>query len=335
MNMEQYIREFPKQLETATTICDAWTGSFEGFNATQVVVLGLGGSAFGGEIVRNVVRDTLAVPFTIFRSYELPKSVQAGALVLACSYSGNTEETLMSAKEAHKRGSTVVCITSGGQLADWAKQNGLHYIIIPGGQPPRTACGFSLTVQLRVLHRAGLISDPKIDIANALAVLHGFTEADRDQARQLALVLKGTVPAIYSSDTADSVAIRFRQQINENAKQLCWHHVLPEMNHNELVGWEHPIGFLHNQAAVILLTTDFEHPRNQVRVAINREIITRNLPASSFHQIHARGEGLLAQLLFLLHLGDWLSLYLAEANGADPMPVAVIDYLKNELAARP
>jgi glucose/mannose-6-phosphate isomerase len=330
--METLIRTFPQQLIEATRIAAAWQPAHTGFRPTSVAVLGLGGSAFGGEIVRNTLRDELPLPFTIYRSYELPACVGKDTLVLACSYSGNTEETLTAATEAQTRGARLVCITGGGKLAEMARTHGHDLLLIPGGQPPRTACGYSLTVQLHVLHRYGLIANPQPALDAAHAVMTSFTEAEHAQVRALAQRLSGTVPIIYSTDTADSVAIRLRQQINENAKQLCWHHTLPEMNHNELVGWVHPAGFLEQMAHVLLLTTSYEHPRNQVRISINREILLRALPsADRLTEVQARGEGKLAQLLYLLHWADWLSLYLAQANGADPIPVQVIDYLKGEL----
>jgi len=329
--MKELISGFADQLRQAIAIGEAAQLPAPKGPVRTVNVFGLGGSAFGGEVVRNYAFTTAKAPILIPRGYTPPAYLGPDDLLILSSYSGNTEETLIAAKEALAAGATTVCISSGGELKQLAAANGFPFIEVPGGYPPRTACGFSIVQQLYVLRHYGVIPDFKAHLDEAVALIDRFATGFTGLAstKTLADNLNGKVPVIYSSDAADSAAIRLRQQINENAKQLCWHHVIPEMNHNELVGWELPESLLAN-AVVVLLRTDYDHERVQLRYNINREIIEPK--AAQFVEVQAQGESKLAQLLWLLHFSDWVSYFLAENNGVDPMPVKVIDHLKGSLA---
>ncbi len=328
--MKALIDGFAQQLIDAKQIGQAAAAKLPAPRpVTNVNVFGLGGSAFGGEIVRNLIFATCKAPYTIYRGYEAPAYLGAGALAIASSYSGNTEETLEAAELARKAGAQVVCISSGGKLKAWADQHGFATISLPGGYPPRAAAGLSFVQQLYILRHYGLIPDFEADLDEAVKVLQHFKE--HQAAKDLALKMKDATVILYSSDAIDSIAIRWRQQINENSKQLCWHHVVPEMNHNELVGWEHP-KFMLERAVVVLLRSTFEHPRVAIRFEVNRQIISQHAP--TVVDVHAKGHSKLAQLMYLLHFGDYVSIYLAEANGVEAAPVKVIDFLKNELSKR-
>lgn len=327
--MYQLIKDFPAQLREAIEIGAEADVPKYAERFTNICVLGLGGSAFGGEIIKDYGFDKLAAPYSIYRGYTLPAYVGPQSLVIASSYSGNTEETLTTAELARQKGARVVCVTSGGQLADWAAQHQLDLIRIPGGRPPRASCGYSIVQQLFILHSQGLLPDFKADLEEALQVLDAF--ADETAAKTLGFAMKDRPVAIYSSDAAESVAIRLRQQVNENGKQLCWHHVVPEMNHNELVGWEFPKDMCNN-ALVVQLRTDYDHPRVNIRWEICQQIYESK--GAMVHNVQAKGKGKLAQLLWTLHYADYVSWYLAEANQAEATPVKVIDFLKGELAKR-
>lgn len=327
--MQHLIEGFAKQLEQGRSIGKAAQIAVNHHVFDNVSVIGLGGSAFGAEIVRNYAFNSCQVPITIHRTYQIPAYTNNKSLVVASSYSGNTEETMAAVEACHTNGATLVCVTSGGALREFAKKHGHALISLPGGYPPRTAVGLNALQVFYTLRKYGLIPDFEADLDEAISLLKAF--ADHAEARSLAEKMKDRAVVIYSSDAIDSIAIRLRQQINENSKQLCWHHVLPEMNHNELVGWEHPT-FLTRQSTVVFLRSSYEHPRVGMRFDINRQIIAKH--TSNIIDVHAKGNGLLAQLLYLLHFSDWVSLYLAHANGVDPTPVKVIDFLKDELATR-
>lgn len=327
--MHELIQGFPAQLEAALGIADAAQLPAAKAPIHHVAVLGLGGSAFGGDLVDDTTRATRSVPLQVFRGYNAPAFLGPNSLVILSSYSGNTEETLSAAAQALEKGVQAIAITSGGKLKALAEHRGFPVITLPPGYPPRAAAGFSYVQQLRVLHHYDLIPDFRPALADAIRLLTGFP--DRSAADALAQQLHNRVPILYASDTLASIALRWRQQINENSKQLCWHHIVPEMNHNELVGWQHPT-WLFERASVVLLRSQHDHPRVGLRYGINAEIFTT--AGTAVHEVWARGEGLLQQLLYLLHYGDWLSLKLAELNGVAATPVQVIDYLKSELAAQ-
>lgn len=325
--MKDLIAGFAKQLMTAVDMGIAANLSPQRSEIQNVALLGLGGSAFGGELTKNALH--LKVPFQIHRNYDAPSYVSSNTLVIASSYSGNTEETLQAVAGCHQKGATIVCITSGGELAEFAKKHNYDIILLPTGYPPRTAVGFSFVQQLFILKHFGLTEDFIADIQEAIRVLESFDS--HDVAKEIATNAFEKALVLYSSDALDSISTRFRQQINENAKQLCWNHYLPEMNHNELVGWEKP-DFLLPQTFALFLRWKHDHPRVVLRFDINKEIIAAK--AGKIMEVWATGNSKIAQLMYMLHLADWVSLYLAELNSVDPTPVRVIDYLKNALSAR-
>ena len=327
MKMKDLIAGFAKQLTTAMDMGIAAKLSPLRNEIRNVALLGLGGSAFGGELTKNALK--MNVPFQIHRNYDAPNYVSPNSLVIASSYSGNTEETLQAVTGCSEKGATIVCVTSGGELAKFAKKYDYDVILLPAGYPPRTAAGFSFVQQLFILKHFGLIGEFAPDIHEAIHLLESFD--DHDLAKAIATNAAEKAVVLYSSDALESVAIRFRQQINENAKQLCWNHYLPEMNHNELVGWEKP-DFLLPKTFVILLRWTYDHPRVALRFDINKEIIEPK--SGKLMEVWAKGTSKIAQLMYLLHLADWVSVYLAELNSVDPTPVQVIDYLKNALSMR-
>lgn len=324
--MKALIEAFAAQMRTADEIGKAAKFTPHTHEIRNVLVIGLGGSAFGAEVARNFVESTCKVPFAICRDYDIPGWVSEHTLLIASSYSGNTEETLSALDQAMPKGPKVVAVTSGGKLLDIAKAKGYDHVILPGGYPPRSAAGLSIINQLHVLKGMGLTTDFSAELAEAVSLVEGF--ADHDDARLIADQLHRHIPILYSTPAFESISIRWRQQIEENGKHIAFHHVIPEMNHNELVGWKNPEDLLED-CVVLVIRSSFDHPRNSIRIDICREIFGDY--ADGVIEINAEGETRLGQLFYLLHLGDWVSLYLAERNGEDPTPVKVIDFLKNEL----
>ncbi len=327
--MEKLIQDFAAQMREGIEI-----GSKAAFTKPEnaihnVCVIGMGGSAFGGEVAKNFISADCPVPFEIVRDYRIPGYVSKNTLLIASSYSGNTEETLAALHAAIPRGPKIVCITSGGKVLDIAKENGYDHILLPGGYPPRTAAGFSIIQQLFILKGMGLIKDFSIALNEAVEIVGKFD--GHDDAQLIAEQMVKKIPVIYSSPAFESISIRWRQQIEENSKQIAFHHVIPEMNHNELVGWKNPEALLED-TVVIMFRSKYDHPRNVIRMDICRDMFTEY--ADAVVEVKAEGKSHLAQLFFLLHLGDWVSYYLALLNNEDSMPVVSIDFLKNELAKR-
>jgi len=293
----------------------------------NVVVCGLGGSGIGGSIVSKLVESELAVPFISLKGYHLPAFVSSNSLVICCSYSGNTEETLSLYHQAVQKGAEIAIITSGGKFKELAKSEGYNHLVIPGGLPPRAAFGLAFPQLLFCLHKYDLIGSALIDDLNkGVALIETNEESVQRAAKELANFLSDKTPVIYAESRWEGVLIRFRQQLNENAKMLCWHHVIPEMNHNELVGWRKK----DQNLAVVIFRSQQDYYRNRERISYNKEVIAKYTP--NIMEVEAKGDSFIAQALYLIHLGDWCSYFLAESKSIDSVEVDVITGLKNMLA---
>ena len=293
----------------------------------SVHISGLGGSAIGGNYVQDFVRNECPLPVVVSKGYSIPEWVGKNTLAIFSSYSGNTEETLSALEQAIPTGAKIVCIASGGKLIELAKKHGFDFVQVPGGWPsPRACMGFSIAAQLCIFKKMRLIGGQILkDFKNAARLLKKEQKSIEKRAQQIAQFFDGKTPIIYTTDRMESVAVRFRQQVNENAKLLCWHHVVPEMNHNELVGWrtEDP------KLAVIFFRNHDDFARNQARIDLNKEIIGHF--TGSLIEVFSNGNSLVEQAFYFTHLGDYVSCFLAELRGVDPIEIKVIDYLKSEL----
>lgn len=328
--MKELIEGVNKQIAEAIEIGNAAQFGLSGKRISCVLVCGLGGSGIGGKIVSQLVADELKVPFLISNEYGIPACVDEHTLLIASSYSGNTEETIAAVKAAQKRNAEIVVIASGGELLDMAVEHNWNYLVVPKGQQPRAMLLYSLIQQLFVLNKYELISDNMINNLSELATFVGSVRNSvQDEAKRVAVFLHKHTPVIYAASGFEGIAVRFRQQLNENAKVLCWHHVLPEMNHNELVGWAGG----NEQLAVVYMKTDFDHPRTSYRWEICKDIIAAKTP--SVTEIRAKGKTRLEQNIYLIHLTDWISILLADLKQVDSVEVNVISHLKSEMGKKP
>ena len=302
----------------------------------NILFAGVGGSAIGGDLLRNYLASNLLVPFVVNRNYTLPNYVNASTLFIASSYSGNTEETLSAYDCAKQKNAQILCITSGGKLADLAKQDGFPVIIIPPGLPPRTAIGYSFFPGLIALHQLGLIPDKRDEAREVIGLLTKLREQytpsiaiEQNLAKQIASRLYRKLAVVYASgDRFESVVTRWRCQINENSKCLANSQVFPELNHNEVVGWE-VLKDLMNRMHVIYIRDKEDHPQVQKRFQITKELIHDY--ADGITEVWTIGNSLLARLWSVIYLGDYVSYYLAILNEVDPTPVKKINYLKEKL----
>ncbi len=325
--MEQLIANFPKQLEEAIEIGRATKLNFNGKVFHNVVVSGLGGSGIGGTIAAEVVSEEATTPIIINKDYFLPAFVNENTLVVISSYSGNTEETLNAMRQALEKKATVACISSGGKVIEIAKEKNLQHIIVPGGMPPRSCLGYSLTQLLFVLNYAGIISNRfEKELEKSVALLKKEDTRIQKLALRVAKKLYKKTPVIYSATGFEGVSIRFRQQVNENAKMLCWHHVIPEMNHNELVGWVDK----NKRLGVVIFRNESDYSRTQSRIENNKEVIAGC--TSTIIELFSKGKSKLENSIYLIHLGDWISLYMAQLRKVDATEVNVIDRLKGALS---
>ncbi len=326
--MDSLIARFTEQLRESLAIAEKAKIRKPKRTINKVYVAGLGGSGIGGDFVASIIKEYCSVPYIVSKGYDIPAFIDKNTLAIASSYSGNTEETLYSFEKLKTTGATIIVISAGGKLIQYAQELGLDYILLPNNWPsPRACLGYSFVQQLAVLNKLGFIDDSAIrSVANAAKLLDKESEDIKKVAKDVASQLHHKLPIIYSSDKFEPAAVRLRQQINENAKALCWHHVIPEMNHNELVGWKDK----DDRLAVIYLRSKDDFKRNSIRMDINQEIIGKLTP--TIINLYCKGRDYVEQLLYHVHLGDWVSWYLSVLRGVDAIEVNVIDYLKKELS---
>lgn len=324
--MKELIENFPNQLREAIQI---------GLHAklttpkkvSNVFISGLGGSGIGGTIVSELTFFESAIPITVGKGYFIPEFVTRNSLVIISSYSGNTEETIHCLNLALKREARIVCITSGGKIAEIAKKKKKDLILIPGGKPPRACLGYSFTLLLFILSHYRIIRNRfRVHLKSSIELIEKEREDIISEAKKVASNLYGKTPVVYATTYFESVAMRFRQQLNENAKVLCGHHVIPEMNHNELVGWASG----SNKISVVILRDRDEYERNNTRIEISKEVISKYTPHIT--EIWSKGKSQIEKAIYFIHLVDWVSFFLSEMRKVDAMEVNVIDHLKKELA---
>ncbi len=327
MKMEALVKAFPENISEALEIAKRATITPVSGEIQNIVICGMGGSGIGGRIVSGWLQSELKVPVYVCHDYKLPGFVSAKTLIIGSSYSGNTEETLSSVEEGIAKGARLIGICSGGKLQQLCESNHFDVVVVPGGNPPRAALAFSLVQLVNIFSQLGLASAVRLAEIEATKELIVSNESEiKRTAHELASFLKGNVGILYGTTAYEPMLIRARQQFNENSKSLCWHHVLPEMNHNELVGW----GGGDQRFATVFFETGDIYFRNQRRLEITKEVISKKTDGK-FMTVMAKGQNLIERTIYLINVVDWASLYLAELNNVDPIDIAVIDYLKTEL----
>lgn len=328
--MKELIENFAKQIEESVAIGKKATIIKPKIKILNVVISGLGGSGIGGNLVAELIFNKIKVPVTVYKDYHTPAYINANTLFIASSYSGNTEETINALNEAIKKKAQIAIISSGGKLIEIAKSKKYNHIIIPGGNPPRACLAYSSIQQLYVLNKLGLIDKSfEKQLLETVKLLQKEVKNIQKEAKKLADKLFNKIPILYATADNESIAIRFREQLNENSKMLAWHHVVPEMNHNELVGWRKK----SDDWAVVYLRNKTDYSRNQSRIEINKKVIKKY--AGSITEVWSKGTSKIERSFYLIHLTDWTSFYLSELNNVDIMDIVVINNLKNELAKQP
>lgn len=325
--MRELIQGLPEQIEQAYHNARNFKPSGASAPISNVVICGMGGSGIGGSIVARLVEDECKVPVNVVNDYKLPAFVNASTLVIASSYSGNTEETYAALQHAVDKKAQIACITSGGLIGELAHSRGFDCITIPGGHPPRSQFGYSAISQLRLFSSYGLMDPERFErLATLGSFLRQRQQAHLQRATGLLNALADRIIILYAAQNNSAIAVRWRQQINENAKRLCWHHVYPEMNHNELVGWEGG----DDRFGTIIMRSQDDHARSRLRMDITDDMIRAKGALVEF--VDAVGDTREARTFDLIQQGDWLSLLLAEHYGVDPVAIVPIEHLKSELS---
>lgn len=326
MKMNDYINDFTNHLTKAMEIGNSSELNKINNQFSNILICGLGGSGIGGTIVNDIVSPLVGIPILSTKDYSIPNFVDENTLVIVSSYSGNTEETIYALEKCKGRNAEICIITSGGKLKNIAEENNYNHILIPGGQPPRAMFGYAFTELFFVLNHYGIINDSfKSDFKKSISLLDLEKENIQKEAQELAKRIYKQTPVIYVANGFEGVAIRFRQQINENSKMLAWHNVVPEMNHNELLGWRTNV----NDLAVVYFRNKCDYKRNQIRMDINKKVISKF--TNNITEVWSKGDTVLANSLYHINLGDWASWYLSEMNNVDAIEIDVINFLKGEL----
>lgn len=299
------------------------------FSARQLLVLGMGGSAIGADLAAGIAGSRLKKPLWVNRTYDLPAWVDKETAVLVCSYSGNTEETLSAAAQAARRTAKIAAITSGGRLAEWAKNRRFPLLRIPQGLPPRSAVGTMTFVPLGMLARGGWVSRSALGVEAACAGLNRYLERAVVPAKKLAEKMVNRLPILYGATGGwEGITYRWRTQLEENSKTLAFHHLFPESTHNEISGWVQPKGLVRHSIA-LFLTDPAVHPRILRRMEFTRRIVVSQ--GAKAEMVSVPGPTLLGRMLRLVALGDLASVYLAFLYKIDPTPVVRVEALKKYL----
>ena len=335
-NMYKSIYDFSSNIESAFAIGEKILLNNNYSSINRVVIAGMGGSAIGGDVVRLLLSSSKNIPITVSRNYNLPSWVDENSLVICSSYSGNTEETLSSFDDAKNKNSKIISISTGGFLKDLSNENDLDFIKVPKGLQPRAALAFSFVPIIYLLIKIGIINKEILEkLKNSLAGLYEsrnlFSQDNDDNPTyNLANHIFNTFPIIYSQDNTTSIiARRWKGQLNENSKMLAFSNVIPEMNHNEIVGWENNSQLLKKISIIWLVDKD-NHKRNILRMNQTNSLI-KNF-SSNQHFIEMNGDTGIERDLKFIHFGDWLSYWCAIFHKTDPTPVKKIDLLKNKLS---
>jgi glucose/mannose-6-phosphate isomerase len=300
----------------------------------NIIVAGMGGSGIGGELLKDWARDKATVPIEVSRGYSLPAYANENSLVLIVSYSGETEESLSAFLDAAKRNCMIHCISSGGSLLEFAEKLNVPYLRVPSGMPPRAALPYLFTPLLKSLEKTKIVSSVSEDLSEATNLLERISgenapekSARANFSKTLALGIDGTVPVVYGFGIYRSVAQRFKQQFNENSKIPSKWEFFPELNHNEIVGWE-KAGNLAKHFSAIFIRDKSESNEIRSRIETTKALMH---PDSKMFEVWSQGKCALARMLSTICIGDFASVYLAILRKVDPTPVKTIALLKEKM----
>lgn len=335
MNMLDEMNGLPEQLLTAWE--EAQDLPLSDFSAVkQIIVAGMGGSAIGADLVKSYTAPLSSTSLEVYRDYGLPAWANGPeTLVIVSSHSGNTEETYSAMEAALERGCSLLAITTGGKIAELAKEKDVNLWIFKHQGQPRAAVGYSFCLLLNVVARLGFIEDPSSDLKKAIEEMKNQRELlapelpdHQNPAKRMAGQLIGRWVSVFGADLLAPVARRWKGQISEIAKAWGQYEDLPEANHNTLAGVVNPEEILTKTMA-LFLQADSNHPRNLRRIELTKKNFM--LEGISTDLIKAKGKSRMDQLWTALQFGDYTAFYLAMAYDVDPTPVAAIENLKREL----
>jgi len=322
-------RHYQRAVELTTSITISYS------KPSNIIIAGMGGSAIGGELLKDWAKNKIHIPIEINRDYHLPTYANEKTLVLVTSYTGDTEETLSALLDAIKNKCMIYCITSGGMLIEIAKRLNIPYLQVPAGMPPRAALPYMLIPLLIFLEKTKLTTGASKEFKEALPIIEKIekqnaieTPIEQSLTKTLAINIENHITAIYGFGIYSGIARRFKQQINENAKMMAKWDNLPELDHNEIVGYEKTGNIIEHFATIFIRDKD-EPTEIRSRIEITKKLVTS--AGTKIYEVWSQGESDLAKMLSVIAVADFLSNYLAILRGVDPTPVQTIDRLKESL----
>ncbi len=338
-NMLDGLARFPEQIKEALAIAEK-AERFNFLKVDNVIIAGMGASAISGDIIASLFRDTLDVPLIVNREYDLPKWVNKDTLVICISYSGNTDETLSSFKIAHQKKCNIICISTGGKLQELAEKRNVPFVKIPADLQPRAATPYLLFPSIIFLKKIGLLKTTiDADIQETIAVTQEFVTTNNkavpeesNPAKQLAKKLFNTIPQVYGWGVYTPIAVRWRHQFNENSKIIARTDLVPDCNHNDIVGWSANPEMSKLFSCILFRDKDEEIIDMTTRLNFMRDLFHNT--AGNTIEVSPKGKSQLAKMMYLMCLGDFTSCYLAVLRGIDPSPVDIIKELKKRLAEK-
>ncbi len=332
-NMLYSCVEASKHYEEAARLANAISIDYP--KPETIVVAGMGGSAIGGELLKDWARDRIAVPIEVCREYSLPEYAEKSTLVFVVSYSGETEETLSVFLDALKRGCMIVCLSSGGILQEFAKKLNIPYSCIPQGMTPRAAIPYLFIPLPIMLEKIGSVSNVASEISETIKILKQISDSNSPEklsrenfCKQLASKICSTIPVVYGFGIYRAVAQRLKTQFNENSKVPAKWEFFPELNHNEIVGWEVENDLAKHFSLIFIRDNEETKPIRQ-RIEITKELISKK--SRKIFEIQSIGKSRLAKMSSVICIGDFTSVYLAIIRGIDPTPVKSITLLKERM----
>jgi glucose/mannose-6-phosphate isomerase len=322
--MIEVIKKYPEMCLDAVKISEKV--NIPGYRFNKIIVCGVGGSAIGGDLLKDLLKDKISIPIDISREYHLPAYADENTLTFFASYSGDSEETLSQFVDAVKKKCKIIGITSGGKLKEWCKKFNLRYVLIPTGYQPRMVLPYLFFSMIVCLQKLSLVKLQK-EIDETIELLK---KIKTDSVKKLANSMKNSMIVVYSSDEFSGVAKRVKTQINENSKMPAKYDVFPELDHNEIVGYQNE---RLNKNSFVLILRDKDEPEEiKARIEITKDLIKDKV--KGMEDIWAEGKSKLAKMMSLVFLGDVLSYELAVLNDVDPVKVENITILKRKLKER-
>ncbi len=335
-NMLAHLKKMPSLCQIAWQMATDFDLPPDYTSVDKVVILGMGGSAIGGDLVSSLVATETKIPIMTCRGYQLPGFVDDRTLLIASSYSGNTEETLSAFEQAIKTGAKKLAITTGGKLSTMAERRNIPVFSFDYKAQPRAALPFSLIPILCFLQKLNIISDKSQEIVKTVPTLENLSRRmsesvpiDRNPAKQLSVRLYQHLPVVYGAGIASEVARRWKTQLNENSKAWSFYEVFPELNHNAIVGYQFPAE-LASKLFVVLLRSPLLPERLQLRYQVTCQLLEQ--ARIDYQIVDGDGDDPLGQVMSMILFGDYVSYYLAILYQVDPSPVKAIDFLKEQLA---